>query len=645
MNNLFSGKSALLFTLFLLLLPKLSRAQDWSDWSVVYQEKEGAISAGFNLSDQDCYSDRSRSYFRIKSDFNEKVSGTLKFDYVECNGQTQTKSQSFIFEGAGIYQNTDEWISRRPQSAIANLHIEDLKFPDRGQHQPEYSSNNGHVENQHQENYAQQNVSQEHNGNDKGYQQENREHSSQQEQYNQAPLSPGDQVSRDESEKEKQMNDLSRKVAARLSSIDASIAQNQIDMMNAQRQAAFNILSAEVGGPSGHLEICPDCKGTGLIACSHCDGTGIIKCTACNGTGYVQCPACHGTGRFGNMTCTFCNGTGKVVCNVCQGKGGSTCNFCSGVGFTLCQHCQGTGLLFVAGPAAPVAEVANNNYSSHEESSYHSQENGNEHNQTGNNYPGSGSQYNPSHNENEHQHPGENGNSGESMKAEDVVDNFIYRTGGADQWRKIQTVVQEVSEKTHESGYNGRDLNFERNDSLYFKWPDLQRRVEDFSGRPDIQAYDGRDAWEISPGSRNPEPHILHFSEPDLANFNIKALELTDMEHNGTQMQWNGFDNIDGKPTYVLKMTHENGTWEYDYFDKESSLLVYSKFYTPVQGKPDKETDIRYGDYRPVGGLLFPFFTEVDSGFSQEKFYTQDLQINLPLDDWLFRFPGNYGRR
>lgn len=69
-----------------------------------------------------------------------------------------------------------------------------------------------------------------------------------------------------------------------------------------------------------HLEICPDCKGTGAEA-----GTQKKTCPQCNGTGQVKTVTRTPLGNFAQITtCPHCKGSGQVIekpCKTCQGSG------------------------------------------------------------------------------------------------------------------------------------------------------------------------------------------------------------------------------------------------------------------------------------------------------------------------------------
>lgn len=71
-----------------------------------------------------------------------------------------------------------------------------------------------------------------------------------------------------------------------------------------------------------HLEICPDCSGTGAQkgykpeACQACHGAGQVQQVMRTPLGsisqIVTCPHCHGTGRVITHPCKSCGGNGKI---------------------------------------------------------------------------------------------------------------------------------------------------------------------------------------------------------------------------------------------------------------------------------------------------------------------------------------------
>ncbi len=69
-----------------------------------------------------------------------------------------------------------------------------------------------------------------------------------------------------------------------------------------------------------HLELCPDCKGTGAEK-----GSAKKTCPHCNGSGQVKTVTRTPLGNFAQITtCPHCQGSGEIIdkpCKTCQGQG------------------------------------------------------------------------------------------------------------------------------------------------------------------------------------------------------------------------------------------------------------------------------------------------------------------------------------
>ena len=69
-----------------------------------------------------------------------------------------------------------------------------------------------------------------------------------------------------------------------------------------------------------HLELCPDCNGTGAKK-----GSGKKTCPQCGGSGQVKTVTRTPLGNFAQITtCPHCHGTGQIIekpCKTCQGQG------------------------------------------------------------------------------------------------------------------------------------------------------------------------------------------------------------------------------------------------------------------------------------------------------------------------------------
>lgn len=160
-------------------------------------------------------------------------------------------------------------------------------------------------------------------------------------------------------------------------------------------------------------------------------------------------------------------------------------------------------------------------------------------------------------------------------------------------------------------------------------------------GLTPIQAYDGRSGWQVQPFQGRKDAETLSSDD-------VKGLqEEADFEDGliGYKAKGSSVDNlgeveVDGGPTYALRVTLKNGDQETYYLDPDSFLTVRVLTRQTIRGAESlSQTD--YSDYEKVDGVYFPF--EIDSGpkgaVDQERVTYTRIKANAAIDPALFRPP------
>ena len=164
-------------------------------------------------------------------------------------------------------------------------------------------------------------------------------------------------------------------------------------------------------------------------------------------------------------------------------------------------------------------------------------------------------------------------------------------------------------------------------------------------GLTPVQAYDGRNGWQIQPFQGRKDPEALS-SDDDKSLQEEADFEdaLTNWKAKGSTVDDLGEVDVDGGPTYALRVSLKNGDQETYYLDPDSYLTVRVLTRQVIRGA-ESLTETDYGDYEKVDGVYFPF--EVDSGAKgasdlQRITYT-GIKANIPLDPNLFQEPRGVG--
>ena len=221
----------------------------------------------------------------------------------------------------------------------------------------------------------------------------------------------------------------------------------------------------------------------------------------------------------------------------------------------------------------------------------------------------------------------------DAQTADGIINNYFEKTGGADNWRSLQSIKMKAT-----MNMQGMELT----GNIYSKRPNKQRSEFEVMGQSVIQAYDGQDAWMINPfmgvstAQAIPEEMAKSMKENDFES------QFLDYAIKGNSVELVGTDTAGGREAFKIKLTKKNGDVEYHYFDKASCLPVMMK--TTVSEGPQKgtEAEVYFSEFRPVGKLVFPFTMETKTnGNTLQKITFVEIDVDVPIPDSLFIMPKN----
>jgi hypothetical protein len=174
------------------------------------------------------------------------------------------------------------------------------------------------------------------------------------------------------------------------------------------------------------------------------------------------------------------------------------------------------------------------------------------------------------------------------------------------------------------------------------KRPDDVRTEASLQGMTQIEAYDGKEGWKVSPFSGRKDPE--HMSADD-----IKALvedteidgPLADWKTKGSTVEYLGTEDVDGTAAHKLKVVRKNGDVSFVYLDPDHFLEIRIVTQRVRHGAHEEiETDL--GDYEKAGGVFVPTSIEVGTKGASDKqtIVINKVEANVPVDDTIFHFPG-----
>ena len=226
--------------------------------------------------------------------------------------------------------------------------------------------------------------------------------------------------------------------------------------------------------------------------------------------------------------------------------------------------------------------------------------------------------------------------SAQAITADELISKNAAARGGLDKIEAIKTLKAE-GKMRFIGGFGSIDLSFVQ----YKQAPDSVRTEATVQGLTQVQAWDGHEAWQISPfqGRRDPE-RISADDAKSIADDAPIAGSLIGYKQRGDSIEYLGTEDVDGTNAYKLKVTFKNGDVEYVYLDPDHYVEIRTVGQRKVRGTQTEDiTD--YGDYERVDGVYFPFSIDTKTrGDGGESVLTvEKAQANAPMDATLFAFP------
>jgi hypothetical protein len=174
------------------------------------------------------------------------------------------------------------------------------------------------------------------------------------------------------------------------------------------------------------------------------------------------------------------------------------------------------------------------------------------------------------------------------------------------------------------------------------KRPDEVRTEASLQGMTQIEAYDGKEGWKVSPffGRKDPERMSADDVKALIEDSEIDGA-LVDWQTKGSSVEYLGTEDVDGTPAHKLKVVRKNGDVSFVYLDPDHFLEIRILTERTRHGAHEEvETDL--GDYEKAGGVFVP--TSIEFGAKgapdKQRIIVDKVEANVPVDDDIFHFPG-----
>lgn len=217
---------------------------------------------------------------------------------------------------------------------------------------------------------------------------------------------------------------------------------------------------------------------------------------------------------------------------------------------------------------------------------------------------------------------------------DELVAGFEQARGGAKAWREIDSVrmsgVMRMGQVTAPM-----TLDFKRSNRVRLQFQVLDTVV--------TQAYDGEQGWSVAPFVAEGRAVVMDARETaemrDMADFEGA---LAGYKANLHQVTLDGEEDVDGVPSWRLKVLKANGDGELWWLAKDSLLAIRTANRRTREGV-EVSVASTLADYRPVNGLLFPFnvVNKIQRGAEmlEQVVVLERVELGVAMEDSHFALP------
>jgi outer membrane lipoprotein-sorting protein len=220
---------------------------------------------------------------------------------------------------------------------------------------------------------------------------------------------------------------------------------------------------------------------------------------------------------------------------------------------------------------------------------------------------------------------------------DEVVQKSLEAIGGEEAWLAVQSAKVTGTMLMGGSAAGAVEAPF----TIEFKRPDKVRLEFTLQGMTAVSAYDGTVGWAVMPFMGKTEPEEM--AEDQLKDIKDQAEfegVLCNAKAKGHTVELLGEEEVDGTSAYKLKVTKANGDIDLLYLDMEYFLVFKSESTREIQGSEVQVTSV-FGDFKEVGGLLFPHSMEIayGGGPAQQVITIDNIVLGVEVADERFAMP------
>jgi hypothetical protein len=219
-----------------------------------------------------------------------------------------------------------------------------------------------------------------------------------------------------------------------------------------------------------------------------------------------------------------------------------------------------------------------------------------------------------------------------AQTVDEIIAKNIQARGGLEKLKAVKTV--RMTAKINDGGFRATVLQENGR-------PNKVREEFIIQGMAEVEAYDGKTAWQVSPFGGRKDPNLLSADDTKhlVEDADIDG-QLVDYRNKDHRAELLGHDSMEGTDCYKIRLTMANGDVRYYYIDADTFLELKVETERNIRGSVQYR-EIVLGDYEQVNGVYYPF--AIDSRQKGSPYHTrvavEKVEVNVPLNGARFTIP------
>ena len=225
---------------------------------------------------------------------------------------------------------------------------------------------------------------------------------------------------------------------------------------------------------------------------------------------------------------------------------------------------------------------------------------------------------------------------GRALTVDELVARNVEARGGESKLSAIRTL-----RLTGRVEFGGGGFRIEAAWATLRARPGMIRNETTLQGLTQVEAWDGREAWNLDPfqGKRDPQRASADDAKELAQDADIEG-PLVHWKEKGHRVEYLGTEDVDGTAAHHLRVNLKDGDVKDIYLDPDYFLEIREIAARRIRGA-EQVQEIDLGSYEQINGVWLPFSYEVGPKGRPKgvRITVERAELNVPADDATFRFP------